>query len=284
MMRSKHILGPSLITNESRLLRCLRSPRFYAFVYLNGALLTLLNPSPTIAAAPWHTIFAIWAMGSTLFIPIYLGWQLVLLRLWIRPGHIEVPEIIVMGLTLLILTPIFLGFAAVLDVKVTNPTEVVVIFVFALIMLQGTSYVYIRFADRLLFPDVYASTPSQTQPDARPMFVQGTTLPLHHVETITARGRYSEVATRNETQIARIRFGDLVADLPVDCGFQIHRSIWVSRALANNTVRDGRRTYIDIPPGRRLPVAREREREFENWLECIDDMKKQYGANLRRTP
>lgn len=159
MMRSKHLLGPSLITNESRLLRCLRSPKFHAFVYLNGALLTLLNPSPTIAAAPWTTILAIWAMGSTLFIPIYLGWQWVLLRLWIRPGHIEVPEIIVMSLTLLILTPVFLGFAAVLDVRVTNPTEVVVIFVFALIMLEGTSYVYIRFADRLLFPDVYASPP-----------------------------------------------------------------------------------------------------------------------------
>lgn len=284
MMRLRHILGPSLLTNESRILRTFRSPPFHAYIYLNGALLTLLNPSPTIAAAPLATVLAIWAIGALLFIPIYSGWELVYLRLWVRPGRIDVPEIAVMSLTLLTLAPIFFGFSSVMGVYVTNLTEVAVIFVFTLIMLQCTSYIYIRFVDRVLFPDVYATPQSQDEPDARPMFVQGTTLPLHHVETIMARGRYTEVATRSETQIARIRFGDLIAELPLDCGFQIHRSIWVSRALANNTVRDGRRTYIDIPPGRRLPVAREREREFENWLECIDDLKKQYGANLRRAP
>ena len=65
-------------------------------------------------------------------------------------------------------------------------------------------------------------------------------------------------------------FGVVVSELPVDLGFQIHRSIWISRELAQRHESDGRRMYVTLSDGRRLPVARSRQREFQNWVRLIE--------------
>ncbi|OYU19143.1 MAG: hypothetical protein CFE34_06975 [Rhodobacteraceae bacterium PARR1] len=281
MMRLKHILGPSIYKNEARILRALRSPRFHGFIFLNGALMMLLNPSPTIAAAPLHLVVAIWGFGSALFVPVYCMWEFVFLRLWLRPGRTDVPEILIMCLTLAVLVPLVIGFAAMIGVWITDPYEIAGVIVFTLLMLQGSSYITLRFVDRLLFPELYLSTPDGKDPKTaieRPIFIQGTTIPLVQVEMIVARDHQTEVIARAETQISRLRFGDLVAELPVESGFQIHRSIWVSRDLAVRVVRDGRRAFVEVSPGRRLPVARERLREFEHWLRVQPTLRKSRAA------
>lgn len=281
MMRLKHILGPSIYKNEARILRALRSPRFHGFIFLNGALMMVLNPSPTIAAAPPHLVVAIWGFGSVLFVPIYCMWEFVFLRLWLRPGRTDVPEILVMCLTLAVLAPLVTGFAALIGVRVTDPYEIAGVTLFTLLMLQGSSYIALRFVDRLLFPELYLSTPDGKAPQTpteRPIFIQGTTIPLAQVEMIVARDHQTEVVARAETQTSRLRFGDLIAELPVDAGFQIHRSIWVSQALAVRVVRDGRRAFVEVGPGRRLPVARERLREFEHWLRIQPTLRKNRAA------
>jgi hypothetical protein len=268
MMRLKHILGPSIPKTEARVLRALRAPKFHLFVMTIGALTGLVNPTIGLAEAPIFIQIGFWIAASALFVPVYCAYEILGLRLMLRLGRQNVPELAVSVLSALTVAGTLMPLLPLFGVRLSI-VEMVVGTLTSLIFLQIASYLFIRYVDVVLFPELYGAPTDQglsLPPPGSNLFLQGTTLPLWKVEIIRADAQYTEVSTDTETQRVRTRFSNLIAELPTDLGFQIHRSIWISRELALQTRKEARKLYVTTPNGSLMPVARDREREFMNWL------------------
>lgn len=51
------------------------------------------------------------------------------------------------------------------------------------------------------------------------------------------------------------RFGDALADLADQDGVQVHRGAWIAARGVAGAERDGRRWWLRLPDGTRLPVS-----------------------------
>ena len=51
------------------------------------------------------------------------------------------------------------------------------------------------------------------------------------------------------------RFGDALADLEGLDGLQVHRGTWVAARAVRSAEREGRRWWLTLPGGTRLPVS-----------------------------
>lgn len=268
MMRLKHILGPSIPDNEARIIRALLSPKYHLFIWAAGLLVALMNPLAPLAAAPFVMQVGFWLIAAALFVPFYVLYQLLILRLYQRMNKLDVPDLAVCTLAVLTISVIVLPPLPLLGIPLTVQDVVFAVSI-TLFLVQVGTYVFIRFAYIVIFPEIYEveTVDGLNLPRAgSEMFLRGTTLPIWRVEVIRADGQYIEVSAGTEVQRFRGRFSNVVAELPIDLGFQIHRSIWISRDLALKTRRSGRRLSVPLQSGPRLPVARDRQAEFVNWL------------------
>jgi DNA-binding LytR/AlgR family response regulator len=51
------------------------------------------------------------------------------------------------------------------------------------------------------------------------------------------------------------RFGDAIADLDGLDGLQVHRGAWIAARAVAGAEREGRRWWLRLPDGTRLPVS-----------------------------
>jgi DNA-binding LytR/AlgR family response regulator len=51
------------------------------------------------------------------------------------------------------------------------------------------------------------------------------------------------------------RFGDALADLSTLDGLQVHRGAWIAARAVSAAAREGRRWWLRLPDGTRLPVS-----------------------------
>ncbi|MBF9060366.1 hypothetical protein HKCCSP123_14375 [Rhodobacterales bacterium HKCCSP123] len=267
MIRSKHILGPSIPTSEVRVAHVTRSPRFLAFMSLFGLIAALRHPAESLSSTPVTTQVIFWTVAFALFSAAYSVWTIVIFRISMRLGRRTMSETLVMFCVTLQSCALLVPVGALLGVPL-DPAEMVRFLVFCFLLFEIGAYIYIAWADRVLFPEVYKDPgPTPLRPPGHEIFFRGTDLPIAELETISARDNGIEVTGLGRTLFVNRVFGGAVAELPIDLGFTIHRSVWVSLKVVGGVRREGRHLLVILPDGRRLPVARSRQKEFENWLD-----------------
>ena len=279
MIRSRHILGPSIPTSEVRVAHVTRSPRFIAFMSLFGMIAALRHPAESLSSSPITTQVIFWTFAFPLFSAFYSLWTVLIFRISMRLGRRAMSETLVMFIvtakscTLLVPVAVFLGIPIELG-------ESLRFLVFCFLLFEVGAYIYMAWADRVLFPEVYRDpAPTPLRPSGHEVFFRGTDLPVAELETISARDNGIEVTGMGRTLFVDRAFGVAVAELPVDLGFTIHRSVWVSLKVAGNIQREGRNMLVTLPDNRRLPVARSRQKEFENWLDQMGLSRTRNGSH-----
>lgn len=266
MIRSQHFLGPSIPTNEVRVTHVTQSFRFLAFMSMFGLIAALRHPATFLSSAPMTSQLIFWAIGFTFFSFAYRLWTILVFRIAMRIGRPTMSEALVMlivtvkSCALLIPVASFLGMSPTID-------EVLRFGLFCFLLFEAGAYVYMAWADRILFPEVYQSEgPTHDRPPGHEIFFRDTDIPITELETISAHANGIEVTGLGRCVFVNRRFSGAVAELPIDLGFKIHRSVWISLKVATKILRDDRQLLVVLPDGRRLPVARSRQQEFENWL------------------
>lgn len=279
MIRSQHLLGPSIPTSEIRVVHVTRSPRFLAFMSLFGLIAALRHPAETLSSSPVMTQIIFWAIAFPLFSAAYSFWTVLIFRLSMRLGRRAMSETLVMLIVTLKCCALLFPVAVLLGVQL-GQSEMLRFLVFCFLLFEVGAYIYMVWADRVLFPEVYqdpATTP--LRPPGQEIFFRGTDLPITELETISARDNGIEVTGMGRTLFVGRPFGVAVSELPIDLGFTIHRSVWVSMKVAGNIQREGRNLFVILPENRRLPVSRSRQKEFENWLEQMGLSSDQSAVN-----
>ena len=75
------------------------------------------------------------------------------------------------------------------------------------------------------------------------------------VWSISAEDHYVRVRTERGNHMTLYRFGDALRELPESAGFRVHRSHWVSRAALTRVIKEGGKTFVELPNEDRLPVS-----------------------------
>lgn len=275
MMRLKQVFGPSIPISEARVWRHATSPQFVVYMAVFATVAAIWHPHAGLKAAPFLAQLVFWVTGLVLFIFAYGAVHLTMIRISLRFGIMTIWETAVMFLTTaLMVLPILIIFPL-LGIETGGFTDLAGLVLFCFALFEIGAFGYLAFGDQVLYPEIYASPDTADRNDPKgEIFLRGTPLPVAKVEMIRSTDDGFEAFGMGQTYAAKRRFGLVLSELPVDLGFQIHRSIWVSRPLAEKHHRDGRTLYVSLSDGKRLPVARSRQSEFENWLKMLSDSKR----------
>lgn len=271
MILLKHPLGPGVPMSEARVYRFANQPLFFVYELAFALVAALWHPHEFLRAAPLHSQAIFWVVSLPVFVITYTLIHLGLLRLCQKFSIMTLWEPLIMVLAIGTMMLPTLAFFSILGIKTGGWQVMVGFFAFCFALFEIAAFGYLAFADKVLFPEVYAAPEEEAEPDGlHEVFLRGTTLPVAQVEMIRSVDEGVEVYGMGQTQLAKRRFGVVVAELPVALGFQIHRSIWISRKLALNRQKDGRSVVVTLSNGKRLPVARSRQGEFENWVHLLE--------------
>lgn len=74
--------------------------------------------------------------------------------------------------------------------------------------------------------------------------------------SIEAQEHYVRVVTGSETRMVLYRFSDVVNQIPVDLGMQVHRSHWVAHAAVRAVAIKGQGMKLVLQNGNAVPVSR----------------------------
>jgi hypothetical protein len=79
---------------------------------------------------------------------------------------------------------------------------------------------------------------------------------LSRLLAVTAEDHYLRLHMEGgEKPLLLYRFGDAIADLEELDGLQVHRGAWVAARAVSKAEREGRRWWLTLPDGSRLPVS-----------------------------
>lgn len=275
MMRLKQFFGPSIPISEARVWRHATAPQFLIYMMVFATVAAIWHPHAGLKAAPILAQIAFWMIGYVLFIFAYGVIHLTMIRISLRFGIVTIWETLLMFLTTASMVFPVLVIFPLLRIDIGGVWELAELVVFCFALFEIGAFGYLAFGDKVLYPEIYASPDLADSEDPKhEIFLRGTPLPVAKVEMIRSTDDGFEAFGMGQTYFAKRRFGTALSELPVDLGFQIHRSIWVSRQLAENHQREGRTLYVSLSDGKRLPVARSRQSEFENWLKMLGDSKR----------
>lgn len=267
MMRLRYPFGPGIPMSEARIWYQSWTPQLRLYFLLFAAISALFHPSEQLASASITVQLLFWGIGYLIFIFSYPFILLSCLRIAQIRGWSGVYISIPLELTNLLMAAIMYGFAGLVGIPTEDIWDIAGFVAFIIALFELAAFCYVTYADQVIFPEVYEIAPAGSpvqQP--REFILRGSTIPVALVEVISAQDNGVLVTgPMQEVFIAR-PFSLVVSELPVDLGFQIHRSLWVSRNLALNFVSEGRRHFILLPDGRRFPIARSRQAEYRNWL------------------
>lgn len=267
MMRLRYTPGVSMPLSEGRILHSSWSPQLRLYFLLFCAIAALFNPSEQLTSVSLAMQAVFWGIGYLIFIFCYpfilLGYlRVAQIRGW-TGVYVSVPLELSNVLNLVWL----FGFCKMAGIPIWDSWDLVVFVAFTVALFELAAFCYVAYVDQVIFPEVYeVSTEGVPEKGPREIILRGSSIPVHLVEVISAQDNGVLVSGAGEEAFIARPFGLVVSELPVDLGFQIHRSLWVSRNLALNFVVEGRRHLIQLPDGRRFPIARSRQAEYRNWL------------------
>ncbi|MEZ5681991.1 MAG: LytTR family DNA-binding domain-containing protein [Erythrobacter sp.] len=91
---------------------------------------------------------------------------------------------------------------------------------------------------------------------APPTILESNRISIEDVQAVTAEDHYCRIHLRGGMQsLVHARFADLVGELGVDRGTQIHRGSWVADAAVAQVRRNGRAWEVQIQDGTTLRVS-----------------------------
>lgn len=267
MMRLRYPLGVSMPMSEARVWHQSWTPQLRLYFLLFCIIAALFHPSQQLASASFLVQFTFWMIGYLIFVFCYPFILLACLRVAQIRGWSSVYISVPLELTNLLLSMTMYGFAIAAGIPTGDLWDILGFVAFNIVLFELAAYCYIAYADPVIFPEVY-ELPYQRTPEqpTREVILRGSKIPIALVEVIFAQDNGVLVSGLGQETFISRPFGVVVSELPVDLGFQIHRSLWVSRNLALNFAVEGRRHFIQLPDGRRFPIARSRQAEYHNWL------------------
>ncbi|MCZ8133474.1 MAG: LytTR family DNA-binding domain-containing protein [Rhodobacteraceae bacterium] len=279
MIRYTFAFGPSIQLNEARVRYQSKSSPLRLYFLLFAGTAALFHPSDQLGSAPFMVQAGFWISGLLLFIYTHrilliASIRLALARRW-NTLYVHGP----LELTLFLVALYLYGYAQYFGIPTADRGDLAQFYLFCITLFELGAFCYVAYADRAIYPEIYeqkapepgaeSGTPTEAQRLQREIFLRGSTLPVHQVEVIVAQGNGVEATGLGRAEFIARPFGQVVAELPVDLGFQIHRSLWVARDLAVNFVTDERKHLVVLPDGRRIPVARSRQRDYRSWLALV---------------
>jgi len=75
------------------------------------------------------------------------------------------------------------------------------------------------------------------------------------IRSISALDHYLQVTTDNGSAVVHGRLAEAIADMPKDCGWQVHRSHWVHRAAIKRLLVDQQKYRLERSDGVIVPVS-----------------------------
>lgn len=266
MMTLRYPFGVSMPMSEARVWHQSWTPQLRLYFLLFAIIAALFHPSDQLASAPVVIQVLFWGIGYLIFIFAYPFILLGCLRVAQIRGWSGVYISIPLELTNLLMAVMMYGYAVAVGLPTEDLWDIAGFVAFIIVLFELAAFCYIAYADPVIFPEVYDSaTPDTPARPAREIILRGSTIPVALVDVVAAQDNGVLVTGQGQEVFITRPFGLVVAELPVDLGFQIHRSLWVSRNLALNFVIEGRRHFIQLPDGRRFPIARSRQAEYRNW-------------------
>lgn len=88
-----------------------------------------------------------------------------------------------------------------------------------------------------------------------PLFRRHPELGQRQLLAIEAQEHYIKVYTDQGADLILYRFNDAVEDLKDYPGLRVHRSFWIANAAVTEAVQDGRRVFLQLVNGLRIPVS-----------------------------
>jgi hypothetical protein len=254
--------------SEGRIWHQSWTPQLRLYFLLFCAIAALFHPSDQLSSVSIAIQISFWVIGYLIFIFCYPFILLGCLRAAQIRGWSGVYISVPLELTIILMAVSMYGFAKVVGIPTGDVWDLSGFMAFNVVLFELAAFCYIAYVDPVIFPEIY-EVPSEDVPDQRPreLILRGSTIPVNLVEVIAAQDNGVLVSAQGQEVFIARPFGLVVSELPVDLGFQIHRSLWVSRNLALNFAAEGRRHLIQLPDGRRFPIARSRQSEYRNWLD-----------------
>lgn len=267
MMRLRYPFGPSMPMSEARVWHQSWTPQLRLYFLLFCIIVALFNPSWQLATASVVLQLVFFLTGYLIFVFCYPFILLGCLRVAQMRGWSSVYISVPLELTNMLMAVVMFSFCKVTDIPTDDLQDIAWFVAFNTVLFELAAFCYIAYVDQVIFPEVYAmAEPTNAARPPREIFLRGSTIPVHLVEVISAQDNGVLAMGQGKEQFIPRPFGLVVSELPVDLGFQIHRSLWVSRGLALNFISEKRRHFIQLPDGRRFPIARSRQAEYRNWL------------------
>jgi hypothetical protein len=115
-------------------------------------------------------------------------------------------------------------------------------------------------------PTEAENTDTSPHPEHRHILIGAEKVSVCDVHHIEAREHHVRVTLANASITHRARLSDIIAQTLPEDGFQTHRSWWVSKRAARSLERDGDRHVLTLHDNTRVPVARTRLAEVQNWI------------------
>lgn len=267
MIRYTHLFGRSIPVDMDRVTKQVRTAKLRLFFFLFAFISALFHPSAQLAQASIPIQVSFWIVGYLVYFYSYRMIIISAVRLATARGWQRLYASVPIELTNLLAAVVMFGFAKLVGIPTDDVADLGRFLLFNVVLYELGSFCYIAYADRSVYPEIYQKSAGPR--NDHDIFLSGSTFLAHHVDIIAAKVNGVEVSSRGQMVFVARPFGQVIGDLPMDLGFQIHRSLWVSRELALRVQTEGRKQFIQLPDGRRFPIARHRQRAYRAWLEMV---------------
>ncbi|WP_168199215.1 LytTR family DNA-binding domain-containing protein [Pseudorhodobacter turbinis] len=121
-------------------------------------------------------------------------------------------------------------------------------------------------------PPAEPSTATPEEPVECPAWLEilGNRLKADDIWHLKAEEHYVAIHLRDgQSLLARGRLVDAIAQLPENCGMQVHRSHWIAAEALAALHRHRSGWRLDLHNGHDVPVARNRQANVRPWAEAI---------------
>ncbi len=109
-------------------------------------------------------------------------------------------------------------------------------------------------------------SPLPTQSEDAALIIGTDRISIADIVCIEAKEHHVSVHLQDGLISTRARMKDIVAQTDKDQGIQPHRSWWVPRHMAKETVKVSGRHVLRLTNGRDIPLSRNRVKEVADWL------------------
>lgn len=202
--------------------------------------------------------FAMWPIATMLYLTTYFIWlgicALLQMKGWVKRAYLPV-------LGALTLAPCVCASEILVHLMSGNvyPITVLPKIAYYFMTVQVFEFAFVR----LVIPQVLGKQ------SALRLFRTGErSFPIARLRYMTAQEHYVRLVLDEGQVLQRARFRDLLGQLHASDGIQTHRSWWVGHGASPVLAKDGARLHLRLSDGTEVPIARNRTKQVQDWLDA----------------